>query len=126
MKKIVSICLVFLGLLFGVTSNGYAQQRTKIADGYYVVNYGNVSVIEDDNRGMSIEIKVEKAGKNSYGEQLYNVLCENKTIKSVAIGGLSKAIQVALTSAGIPIPSWVTGPIVAYVYESVCDYYGNK
>lgn len=107
-------------------SSSYAQQRTKIADGYYVVNYGNVSVIEDDNRGMSIEIKVEKAEKNSYGEQLYNVLCENKTIKSVAIGGLSKAIQVALTSAGIPIPSWVTGPIVAYVYESVCNYYGDR
>ena len=114
------VCLLFAG-----SSGANAQQRTKIADGYYLVNYGNVQVIEDDNRGMSIEVKVERAGTNNYGEQLYNVLCKNQTIKAVAIGGLKKAITSALNAAGVPIPGWVVGPAVTYIYQAICDYYGE-
>ena len=114
------MCLMFVG-----TTTTNAQQRTKIADGYYLVNYGNVQVIEDDNRGMSIEVRVERAGTNNYGEQLYNVLCKNQTIKSVAKGGLSAAIKSALTAAGVPIPSWVIGAAVSYIYDAVCNYYGE-
>lgn len=117
--------LLALVAVVGMTLSANAQERTKIADGYYIVNYGGVSVIEDENRGMSYEIKVEKAGKNNYGEQLYNVLCKNEVVKGVAKGGLSKAISTALTAAGIPIPTWVMGPIVYYVYEKVCAYYGE-
>lgn len=112
-------------LLFASTTSANAQQRTKIADGYYLVSYGNVQVIEDDNRGMSIEVKVEKAGTNNYGEQLYNVLCKNQTIKAVAKGGLTQAIKSALTAAGVPIPTWVLGPAVSYIYDAICDYYGE-
>ena len=114
-----------LCLLFANTADVNAQQRTKIADGYYLASYGNVQVIEDDNRGMSIEVRVERAGTNSYGEQLYNVLCKNQTIKSVAKGGLSAAIKSALAAAGVPIPSWVIGPAVSYIYDAICDYYGE-
>ena len=123
-KKLLMV-LSIICLLLASTSIVNAQQRTKIADGYYIVNYGSVSVIEDENRGMSYEIKVEKAGTNNYGEQLYNVLCKNEVVKGVAKAGLSRAISSALTGAGIPIPSWVTGPIVSYVYEKVCAYYGE-
>ena len=119
------MALSVMCLLFANTSAANAQQRTKIADGYYLVSYGNVQVIEDDNRGMSIEVKVEKAGTNSYGEQLYNVLCKNQTVKAVAKGGLSAAIKSALTAAGVPIPSWVIGPAVSYMYDAVCNYFGE-
>lgn len=123
MRKFLSICVIFISLFEGFSFRANAQERTKIVDGYYVVNYGNVSVIEDDNRQMSIEIKVEKAGKTDYGEQLYNVLCKNEIVKTVAKEGLSLAISAALSAAGVPIPSWVLGPLVGYVYESVCSYY---
>ena len=118
--------LSIMCLLFANTTAANAQQRTKIADGYYLVSYGSVQVIEDDNRGMSIEVKVEKAEKNAYGEQLYNVLCKNQTIKAVAIGGLKQAITRALNAAGVPIPGWVVGPAVTYIYQKVCNYYGEK
>ena len=126
MRRILSICITILCLFFVFPFHANAQERTKIADGYYVVNYGNVSVIEDDNRQMSIEIKVETAAKNNYGEQLYNVLCKNDIVKTVAIEGLSAAISAALSAAGVPIPSWVLGPLVGYVYESVCSYYKEE
>ena len=125
MKKYLTIALSILCLLTTNSTIASAQQRTKIADGYYLVSYGNVQVIEDDNRGMSIEVRVEKVGTNSYGEQLYNDLCKNTTIKSVAKGGLTKAISTALNAAGVPIPSWVLGPAVSYIYDAVCAYYGE-
>ena len=125
MKKIFSVALSIMCLICANSITANAQQRTQIADGYYLVNYGNVQVIEDDNRQMSIEVKVEKAGTNNYGEQLYNVLCKNTTIKSVAKGGLSAAIKSALTAAGVPIPSWVIGPAVSYIYDAVCNYFGE-
>lgn len=125
MKKLITMALSVLCLLFAGTNIVNAQQRTKIADGYYLVNYGNVQVIEDDNRGMTYEVRVEKAGTNSYGEQLYNVLCKNETVSKVAKGGLSYAITKALNAAGIPIPSWVVGPLVAKMYDYICDYYGE-
>ena len=126
MRRILSICITTLCLFFVSPFHANAQERTKIVDGFYVVNYGNVSVIEDDNRQMSVEIKVEKAGKSNYGEQLYNVLCKNEIVKTVAIEGLSAAISAALSAAGVPIPSWVLGPLVGYVYESVCSYYKEE
>ena len=125
MKKVLTMALSVMCLLFANTAAVNAQQRTKIADGYYHVSYDNVQVNEDDNRGMSIEGRVEKAGTNSYGEQLYNVLCKNQTVKAVAKGGLSAAIKSALTAAGVPIPSWVIGPAVSYMYDAICNYYGE-
>ena len=125
MKAMKKLIIMFLSL-FCVTfymSNAAAQERTKIGDGIYVVSYGSTSWIENDNIGMSFPIKVEEAGKNSYGETLYNVLCENKTVKGVAKSGLTAAIKSALTAAGIPIPSWAIGPIVSAVYDGICDYY---
>lgn len=112
-------------LCFANSATGNAQKRTKIADGYYLVNYGATQVIEDENRQMTVQVKVEKAGRDSYGQQLYNVMCKNQLVKGVAKAGLSKAIQSALTAAGVPIPSWVIGPTVNYIYEAICDYYGD-
>lgn len=121
----LTMALSVMCFLFANTTIANAQQRTKIADGYYLVNYGSVQVIEDDNRGMSIEVRVEKAGTNNYGEQLYNVLCKNEMVKAVAKGGLKEAITRALNAAGVPIPGWVVGPAVSYIYDAICDYYGD-
>jgi len=124
MRKVIIFFSVFT-FLFVTQNTLSAEERTKIGEGIYVVSYGSTSWIENDNIGMSFPIKVEKAGKNSYGETLYNVLCENKVIKNVAKGGLTAAIKTALASAGIPIPSWAISPIVNAIYDGICDYYGD-
>ena len=59
MKKVLTMALSVMCLLFANTAAVNAQQRTKIADGYYHVSYDNVQVNEDDNRGMSIEVRDE-------------------------------------------------------------------
>ena len=107
-------------------SQAEAQQRTKIGEGIYLTTYGNVSVIEDDNAQMTLQIKVEKAGTNSVGETVYNVLCGNRLVKGLVKAGLTKGIQSALAASGIPLPSWAVGPIVSEIYDSVFEYFGEK
>ena len=114
------MCLLFLGTL-----EGNAQQRTKIADGYYIVNYGNVSVIEDDNRQMSFEIKVEDAGTNNLGEKVYNVFCKNGVVKMVTKWGLKQAIHKYNIAAGVPIPSGAVEIAVEIAYEGACYYFSE-
>ncbi|MBR4199307.1 MAG: hypothetical protein IKQ94_11115 [Bacteroidales bacterium] len=125
MKKIILFCAAFLVMLFSAV-NAEAQQRTKIGEGIYLTTYGNVSVIEDDNAQMTLQIKVEKAGTNSVGETVYNVLCGNRLVKGLVKAGLTKGIQSALAASGIPLPSWAVGPIVSEIYDSVCEYFGEK
>lgn len=125
MKKILTLALSLMCLLFASTLMVNAQQRTKIADGYYIVNYGNVSVIEDDVRQMSFEIKVENAGKNSAGETLYNVFCKNEVVKMVTKWGLKQAIHKSINAAGVPVPSKAVEIAVEVAYEGACYYFGE-
>ena len=125
MKKLLTIALSILCLLFANTTVANAQQRTKIADGYYIVNYGNVSVIEDDNRQMSIEIRVENAGTNSVGEKVYNVFCKNEVVKMVTKWGLKQAIHKSINAAGVPVPGYAVEIAVDIAYEGACYYFGD-
>ena len=119
------MALSIMCLLFANTTLANAQQRTKIADGYYIVNYGNVSVIEDDNRQMSFEIKVEKAGTNNLGEKVYNVFCKNEVVKMVTKWGLKQAIHKSINAAGVPVPGYAVEVAVDIAYEGACSYFGD-
>lgn len=125
MKKIILFCAAFFVMLLSAV-NADAQQRTKIGEGIYLTTYGDVSVIENDNVQMTMQLKVEKAGTNSVGENVYNILCGNKWVKGLLKAGLTKGIQTALASSGIPLPKWAVGPIVSGIYDSVCEYFGEK
>ena len=125
MKKLLTMALSVMCLLLANTTITNAQQRTKIADGYYIVNYGNVSVIEDDNRQMSFEIKVENAGTNNLGEKVYNVFCKNGVVKMVTKWGLKQAIHKSIIAAGVPIPSGAVDVAVEIAYEGACYYFSE-
>lgn len=125
MRKTLLFCVAFLVMLLSAV-NASAQQRTKIGDGIFLTTYGNVSVIENDNVQMTMQLKVEKAGTNSVGENIYNILCGNRLVRGLLKAGLTKGIQTALATSGIPLPSWAVGPIVSEIYDSVCEYFGDK
>lgn len=122
MKKI--LIAIIASLLFVFNAN--AQQRTKMADGIYLVSYGNTFVIENEilQRTETLSIKQEK---NSFGEEVYEVLCGNSYSKTVAKYALTGAVSAALTASGVG--AWATGlaaALTSTIYEEVCDYYGDK
>ena len=102
-------------------------KKTQISDGVYLVQYGNVQVIEDDNKQMSIRIEVKNSGKKDSrtGEVIYDLFCNNKFVKSVNIWMLSEAISAALKATvwGAAVPSAVVKIAVGAIYESICEYY---
>jgi len=122
MKNI--LIAIIASLLFVFNAN--AQQRTKMADGIYLVSYGNTFVIENEilQRTETLSVKQEK---NSFGEEVYEVLCGNSYSKTVAKYALTGAVSAALTASGVG--AWATGlaaALTSTIYEEVCDYYDNK
>ena len=98
-----------------------AQSRTKVADGVYIALYGNVAVIENHNTQQSIQIKVAKS------DSLYDVICGDTVVKSVAKEGLKEAINKAFEYVGLD--GWATKSAASYYvdkyYQQVCDYFGR-
>lgn len=118
-----------MGLIL-VTNNAIAQQRTKISDGLYLVMYGNTAVIEDDNNQRSIQlvVKQETSNQNSY-EKTYNVIC-GKWSRRVVKDGLKAAIAAGIaasgTSGGTSLIISAASTLAMYIYDDICDYYGER
>lgn len=119
MNRFVFLIVVFIAALFCAQSTN-AQKRTEITKGVYIVTYGNVSVIENDNTQQTIQIKVVKS------DNMYDILCGNTVVKTVTKAGIRKGIAYAIQGY-TTIPKWLTESMVGFVvdkiYDGVCNYY---
>lgn len=119
MKKGISLIIAIIAIICCVETTS-AQQRIKVDDGVYLTTYGNVTVIENDNTQQSVQIKVVKS------ESLYDILCNDTIVKTVAKTGLVQGISYVIQGY-TAIPEWVSKAVVAHivnkVYDGVCDYY---
>ena len=119
---------MLLSLFIGI--NAFAQTKTKISEGVYLVRYGNTAVIEDDKNQRSISIEISQEIKDRQtNEKVYNVVC-GKWTKRVVKDGLKAAITAGIAAAGSSIG---TSAIVSaastaalYIYEDACEYYEEK
>lgn len=137
MKKVFCILITFL--CFSMDSQ--AQECQKIADGLYIVSYGNITVIEDDIHQQTLQLKVVKSpkGENSVGQQLYDFACGNKLTKDLTKTTMQAAITGVLvslgayagtyfgnTNAGVAAGQFVAkyaNVIASYAYDSACEYF---
>ena len=60
MKKVLLVIIAALAL-FMTHSTANAQKKTKIADGVYLVTYGKIAVIEDDNTSSRYPFRSKNA-----------------------------------------------------------------
>lgn len=122
MKKL----LILFIAVFGIVFSGNAQQKTKIADGVWLVRYGNTSVLEDDIHQKTWQIAVTREQK-SVGDWVYTVACGNKYTKAVTKFGITSAVAagVVYVSGGY-VNAGLAKTIAGYVYDDVCDYFGDK
>lgn len=119
MKKLIAFTIAILAVLCcSITVS--AQQRVEVAQGVYLATYGNVTVIENDNTQQSVQIKVVKS------DNMYDILCGNTVVKTVAKAGLTEGIT-AVIQGYTAIPRWVSRAVVNHivnkVYDGVCNYY---
>ena len=141
MKRVV----ILIALLIACGSFLYAQERTKIADGLYMVRYGNVSVLEDNIHQCTIQLKVEQSSQtDSYGQQLYDLFCGNEYTKNIAKTSLKYAIASIITKvateigaatggvaggvAGASVGGYISQyatTIASKAYDDACNYYSD-
>lgn len=128
MKRFALFLVALVSIVFG--TNAFAQSRTKVGDGVYLVMYGNKAVIEDDNnqRSISVEISQESIDRQT-NQKIYKVAC-GKWTKRVVKDGLKAAIAGGIAASGA---TGGTSAIISaastaalYIYEDVCEYYGEK
>ena len=120
MKKIYALTLALIAI-FCCTLNMSAEQRTEVSKGIYVVTYGNVTVVENDNTQQTVRIKVQKKD-----DSLYDILCGDTVVKTVAKAGLKAGLAYSIQTY-TAIPAWlsaaVIGRIVDKAYDGACDYF---
>ncbi len=121
MKRFILLAITTLVALFAI-NNSYAQKRTKVANGIYIVTYGNVTVIENDNTKQTVQIKVQKKG-----DSFYDIFCNNKYVKTVAKRALKEGIKAGITYASGATMTWITKLVtdtaVDIAYDAACDYF---
>ena len=133
MKRIGMILLCFISLFF-IGEEAFAQQRTKIVDGVYLVRYGNTAVVEDDINQKTWNLSVEAEEKKDSqghptGELIYNLACGNKYTKGLTKMALSGAISVSLSAVAGPygtVTAQVATMVANIYYEDVCEFYKKK
>ncbi len=106
-----------------------AQQKTKLYDGVYIVNYGGgIYGIENDKaqQCVSISIVKEKIDREN-NEKMYKVVCGKWTKRVVKLGIKSAvAYGIAQTAgAGTKIAK-AAGIAAEWVYEDFCEYWESK
>lgn len=101
-----------------------AQQRVRVGDGIYVVSYGNVTVIENDNTQQTVQIKIAEKSDN-----LYDIFCGNKYVKNVTKTALKKGIESVITASTGGTLTWLgkiaVGTVVDIAYDGVCNYFSK-
>ena len=115
--------LVVLISFLGVFNTVTAQTRTRLADGIYLVSYGNRFGIENDKTQQCINLSVTQKS-----DGMYEVLCGNSYSKTVVQYSISTAVTAGVTAltGGNAWLGGLAGAISYRVYEDVCRYYGKK
>lgn len=120
MGKVISLMIALIAIICCSTSMS-AQQRTEVSKGVYVVTYGNVTVIENDNTQQTVKLEVQKKD-----DSLYDILCGDTIVKTVAKAGLKAGLAYTIQTY-TAIPSWlsaaVIGRIVDKAYDGACNYF---
>lgn len=126
MKKLLLICLSVVG--FTLIAN--AQERIQIKEGLYLVSYGNAVVIEDDVNQRTISMEIAQEGiDQKNGEMVYNVVCGKWTKRTVKDGlkiAIAGGIAASGASGGTSLIISAAATLANYIYDDVCDYYGEQ
>lgn len=128
MKRFALFLIALLSIVIG--TNASAQNRTKVGDGVYLVTYGSTAVIEDEKNQCSISIEISQESiDRQTNQKIYKVVC-GKWTKRVVKDGLTAAIAGGIAASGATVGTSAIVSAVStaalYIYEDVCDYYGEK
>lgn len=123
MKKIV-LLLSFICISFAT----FADEKT-YKNGEVTAYYSdNRAEIVDNNTNTCIVVTIESS-KNSLGETIYELACNNRITKGLTKMALQGAIAAAITSASggaaAPAVKLVSSAIANDLYDRACAYFAD-
>lgn len=127
-KKMKKSALFFSFLLsLFIINNTFAQQRTKISEGVYVVSYGDTYVIEDDINQISVNMKIQQEKiDDRNNEIMYNVICGkwSRRVTSFALGeAIKEGVKYAVPTGGTSLIPAAAAAVSKWIYEDACNYW---
>lgn len=126
MKKVL-LLVVAIFTLCNFAAN--AQQRTKLYDGVYIVNYGGGTYgIEDDRTQQCISISIaQEYIDRENNRTFYKVVC-GKWSQRVVKTGIKAAVEYVgkkTAGAGTKIAK-VIGKAAEWIYEDFCESWESR
>ena len=108
----------------------FCQNKTKIQDGLYVVNYAGTYVIEDDINQCSISIDItQERIDDRNNEIMYNVVC-GKWTRRVTKFALKSAVAAGIKASGVTggtsLMVSAAAELASWIYDDACEYWGKK
>ena len=117
------LCLLCFAL---VSEDTFAQRRTKIQDGLYIVDYGGRYIIEDDVNQRSVSITIAQQRIDSQNsEEMYQVVCGSfsKLVTKFALkAAVKEGIKQAVPTGGTSLIASFTAEIASWLYDKSCTY----
>ena len=127
MKKLLSVIVALISVTFA--TNVSAQTRLKIQEGLYLVSYGNTVVIEDDINQRTVSMSVAQVQIDERtGQKIYEVTCGKRTKRTVKDGlklTIAAGIAASGASGGTSLIVSAAATLATYIYDDVCEYYGD-
>ena len=119
--------------LFSIGKNVSAQDKIKLSDGLFIVDYGGTYVIEDDVNQRTISLKIIQQRKDERdlqnSEYMYQVVCGSFS-KMVTKFALKTAVKEGIKQAGITggasLAVSFAGDIASWIYDRTCAYWEKK
>lgn len=123
MKKII-LLLAFICISFA----SFADEKSYNNGAVTAYYSGNRAEIVDNNTNTCIVVAIESS-KNSFGDTIYDLACNNKITKGLTKIALQGAIAAAITSASAgtaaPAVKVVSSFIANDLYDRVCAYFAD-
>lgn len=124
MKKF--ILFLFLCISFTVFADDKITYNNGDVTAYYS---GNKVEIIDNNTNTCIYVTVDES-RNSLGETVYDLACNNRVTKGLTKVALQMAIASAITAASsgtaTPAVKVASSYIANDLYDRVCDYFSSN
>lgn len=121
MKKILSFVILIV-VFISFQANA---ETMKIAEGLTVHCYGNRFVVDDAKSQRCFEVVIEQK-TNSFGDDVYEILCQDEITRGITQLALSTTIQVTLSPYLTPWGMAIVNTVANGIYSKTCNYYGRK
>ena len=123
MRTLKSLLVAIVVMLSAFSASAETKEY---ANGEVTAYYsGNRAEIVDNVNNVCVIVTINRTDKNSAGEWLYEMACDNKVTKNLTKFALRGVIDSAVAAVSSPIIAAVADQIAMGLYDEACQYFAD-